>query len=579
LAPKALLAALDRHSGRVTLGFLALTTLGLMLFSARVLPADGTWSGDTGIRLLQVEMLRGRGSFAAPYLGQPVDPENRWNPLSPRYFAWQADGFYPKFSPAYALLVAGFDAAAGRQAVAWPAALALAAAAGALWWALRAAGSRASWAAAPAIVLLSPLVFYANELWEHEAAVALATSGAAALLVAQLRWRAGQRRAAFVLAALAGLALGAGVWFRAELYAFLPAVALAALALCRQSWRLLAVAGLAWLAAAAPLLVVQQALYGRPEGAQVAVDSPLVLRGAGPPVVVSRMLRQWADTLPSLLLPQGPAALWAIAALALAAGAVGAARGARWGRWLLVAGAAAVGGLAVLNLVLRLAPIDLVASFPLIVLGLFAFGMLPKGARGLAYRFFGLTALLAVVFALLSAPSPGGAQHGPRYLMLAYPLLAGCALLALERWAALPGSRLRAAGLAAAAVLVVASAAVQGAGVRNLIVIREQYARLARVAAALPPGPIVTDLWWYPQVVPAELLRRPVFLVTDQAGLGTLADRLAEAGSARFAFVSSTELTTPVQPPPSTPGGRRLQAETIATLPDRGMTIVRVRLE
>jgi hypothetical protein len=68
----------------VTFGVLLLATVGSLLFSALALPPDGTWSGDTGIRVLQVMTLRERGSFAVPYLGQPVDPANRWNPLSPR---------------------------------------------------------------------------------------------------------------------------------------------------------------------------------------------------------------------------------------------------------------------------------------------------------------------------------------------------------------------------------------------------------------------------------------------------------------------------------------------------------------
>ncbi|GIW07210.1 MAG: hypothetical protein KatS3mg060_2015 [Dehalococcoidia bacterium] len=562
----------------MTFGVLLLATVGSLLFSALALPPDGTWSGDTGIRVLQVMTLRERGSFAVPYLGQPVDPANRWNPLSPRYFSWQADGFYPKFSPAYAVLVAAFDAVLGRRTAAWPAALSLAAGAAALWWVLRAAGSRASWAAAPAIVFLSPLLFYANELWEHEIATALAVTGVAALVVAQLRWSAGQTRTAFTLAVLAGAALGMGLWFRGELYAFVPAVVLAVLFLFWRGWRLVAAALAACLAAAVPLVIAQSLLYGRPEGAQVAVDSPLVLRGAGPTVVVTRMLRQWIDTIPGLVVPQGPTLAWATAAIAVGLGALGAVRGAVWGRWLLVIGCAGAGALALLSLALRLAPVDLVASYPFILAALFALGTPPTGQRGVVYRVFGLSALLSLLFAMLTAPSSGGAQHGPRYLMLAYPLLAGCAILALERWAALPHSRLRTVGLATAALLVVASLAVQVAGLRNLVVIREQYARIAR-AAALVPGPIVTDLWWYPQVIPAELLRRPVFFVSDPAGFGALADRLAETGSARFTFVSSIELAVPLKPPAATPSGRSLQPDSPVLLPERGLTVVPYQIE
>lgn len=579
MAPERLLGLLDRHAGRVTVAALALSTLAIMAFSALVLPPDGTWSGDTGIRVLQVRVLREQGSFATPYLGQSLDPENQWNPFSPRYFAWQADGYYPKFSPAYAVIVAGFEALGGRRAAAWPAALSLAVAAGALWWALRAAGSRASWAAAPALVLLSPLLFYANELWEHETAVALATVGACGLLVACLTWTDGRRRRAILLVALAGAALGFGLWFRAELYAFIPAVAIAALVVFRRTWRLLFVALLGCVALAAPLTWLQQLLYGRPEGVQVAVDSPLVLRGSGLPVVVTRMLRQWVETVPGLLLPQGPWLLWAGVTAVVGLGIVSVVLRTRWGHWLVIIGSGAVGLLALSNLAFRVAPVDLVASFPFILVGLFALAFPPVGARGLAFRFFGLTALLTVVLSVLTAPSPGGAQHGPRYLLLAYPLLAGCAILALEQWMEQPASRRRTAGLIAATVLVVASAAVQGAGLRNLVVIREQYARLARVVAALPPEPLVTDLWWFPQVIPDELLRRAVFLASDPIAMAKLADRLAETGTGVFTFVTSNEQSVPLWPPIETAAGRRLQREEVVMLPERSIVIARYRIE
>ncbi|MCS6801714.1 MAG: hypothetical protein RMM58_11435 [Chloroflexota bacterium] len=578
MAREPLLTFLNRQSGRVTLGFLVLLTAGLMGFSAFLLSPEGTWSGDTGIRALQVRALRERGSFAVPYLGQAVDPENRWNPLAPQYFSWQADGYYPKFSPAYAVIVAAAEALAGKRSAAWPAALSLALTAGALWWALRAAGSRLSWAAAPALTLLSPLLFYANALWEHETAAALATVGAAALLAAQFRWTGSPRRAA-ALAALAGAAMGSGLWFRPELYVFIPAVGLAALVLFRRGWPLLGAALAGCAAALVPLLIVQQLLYGRAEGAHVAVDSPLVLRGATLSFVAGHFLRQWLATIPGTLVPQGPAALWAAAALALAGGVIGAARRKAWGSWLIVVGSASAGALALLSLALRLAPLDLVASSPVILVGLFALGRLPAGRRGAAYRFFGLAALAALLFALLTAPSPGGAQHGPRYLLLAYPLLIGCAILALEEWLEQPASRLRTAGLAAAAVLLVASAAAQAAGVRNLVVIHEQYARVARLMAALPPDPVVTDLWWFPQVIPAEIERRPIFVVPAPADVAELADRVAERGLTALTVVTSNELAAPLNPPPATAAGRRLRPEQTLSLAERRLVIGRYQIE
>ncbi|MCL6647109.1 MAG: hypothetical protein K6U89_02080 [Chloroflexi bacterium] len=527
-----------------------LALAGLASFSLCLLPPDGTWSGDTGIRVLQVETLLRQGDFAVPYLGQAADPTNRWNPLAPRYFAWQGERYYPKFSPAYALLVAGVVALGGLRAAALPALLALALAAAALGGMLRLAGSRAGWVAALAVILASPLVFYANELWEHELAVALALVGM--LLLVATAWSS-----SWWLPLGAGGAFGVGLWFRAELYAALPAILVAAL-VARLPRRSLVLALIATLLAALPLFGWQQALYGRAEGAQVALDSPLVLRGAAPVVIAQRLLRQWGDTIPSLVVPQGPLLLWLLAAGLIVGGAFTRRRH-RWGHGLLMAGLVLAAVLAIVNLALRLAPVDVVASCPLVLGGLTVSWRALEERRQLLFRVLALSALSYVVLALFTAPSPGGAQHGPRYLLLSYPLLIGCAVLAGERWLACSPSWRRTATLATLGVLAAASLAVQLAGLRNLLVIREQYAMVARVSAALPPGPLVTDLWWYPQVVPAEVLRRPVFLVRDGNDLAMLADRLAEQGAAQVTLVTSAE--QPRWPlPDRTMGGRALRA-------------------
>jgi hypothetical protein len=526
-----------------------LALAGLAGFSLCLLPPDGTWSGDTGIRVLQVETLLRQGNFAVSYLGQGVDPTNRWNPLSPTYFVWQGERYYPKFSLAYAVLVAGVVTLGGLRAAALPALLALALAAAALGGMLRLAGSRAGWGAALAVILASPLVFYANELWEHELAVALALVGL--LLLVATAWSS-----SWMLSLGAGMAFGVGLWFRPELYAALPAVLFAAL-VTRLPRRSLALALIATLLATLPLFGWQQALYGRAEGAQVALDSPLVLRGAAPVAIAQRLLRQWSDTIPSLVIPQGPLLPWLLAAGLTVGGAF--TRRHSWGYGLLLAGLALTAVLALANLALRLAPIDVVASCPLVLGGLTVSWRALEERRQLLFRVLALSALGYVVLALLTAPAPGGAQHGPRYLLLSYPLLIGCAVLAGERWLACPPSWRRTATLATLGVLAAVSVAVQVAGLRNLLVIREQYATVARVSAALPPGPLVTDLWWYPQVVPAEVPRRPLFLIRDGSDLVMLADRLAEQGETSFTLVTSGE--QPRWPlPDRTMGGRALRA-------------------
>lgn len=563
---------LSRTTGLLLTGLVA---IAIAAFAALALPPDGPWSGDTGIRLLQTDTLMDTGDLAVPYLGQTTDPANRFNPLTPRYFSWQGTRFYPKFSPAYAYLSAAIGSTLGPRWYFLPALAGLIISGVAVALVLHRTGSKATWIAPAGLALTTPVVFYANELWEHSLATACATLGTAVLFLACQRQKqefASWRSIDFVvrpdtlgLAVLGGAVLGAGLWLRGELYAFIPAVMLAMLLVYRQVWTMAATgAGVALLAL--PLWWYQSVLFGAAEGAQVAVDSPLVLRNAGPLYAAQKMLQQWGDTIPGLVLPQGPLLLWVVAGLLLVAGGVLLRRQADTRAGLVLGlGVGITVMLVLVNFALRLAPVDLVVSFPLGVLVVLAIAKRPTGTAGTAFMFVGLTAMLYLLASLFTAPSSGGAQHGPRYLLSVYPLWFAAVILAIEPWLA-EADRPRKLVLASVIALTLASIATQVIGLRNLKVIKDQYAIAAQTAESTGTAPLVTDLWWYSQVVPEEVRRRPIFLVADNAAFAQLAALLRSQGTSEFIFVGSNETAPVADHSGALPGGgtvRRVNGQTI----------------
>ena len=163
--------------------------------------------------------------------------------------------------------------------------------------------------------------------------------------------------------------------------------------------------------------------------------------------------------------------------------------------------------------------------------------------------------LLAVAVAtaalvVLTAPNDGGAQWGPRYLLLVYPPLAILAtdtlayvvrFLGMPRRAAREGARPASRGgaqrafavlaIAAVAILAIGSAWLQRAAYKELRGAKLTYERLVEfVEHETAPGrPVVTDLWWLDQVAASLADSRRFFVVADAAEASEVLHRLSEA--------------------------------------------------
>lgn len=206
----------------------------------------------------------------------------------------------------------------------------------------------------------------------------------------------------------------------------------------------------------------------------------------------------------------------------------------------------------------RVAPIVLVAPFAFVT------------SRGRDRQLLALTAAATIGLVVLIAPNDGGAQWGPRYLLVAYaPLavLASDVLRAIARRGRL--------GVAIVAITLLAGAWIQRDGYRDLRVAKEIYGRvLAFVRDTTPPGGIVTtDLWWLDQVA-AAAADRTFLYAADAGATARLVVTLQDAGVPGFTAILSRDephswLTA--APLPCYAEASR------ATLPDRALVAIGFR--
>ena len=145
--------------------------------------------------------------------------------------------------------------------------------------------------------------------------------------------------------------------------------------------------------------------------------------------------------------------------------------------------------------------------------------------------------VLTVGFSLLvvlTAPNDGGAQWGPRYMLLAYPPLAILATDTLAYVVRFLGKTRRTGALVpivAVAILMAGSAWLQRAAYKELRGAKITYARLVDFLEyeTSPGRPIVTDLWWLDQVAASLADSRRFFVVADADQASEVVHRLNEA--------------------------------------------------
>ncbi len=226
-----------RDRGLVPAAFLLVLLAYLTVWG--LIPKAGVWICDEGARMIAAEWMavRGRPTVTIPYPARKLDPGYCFFP-----FPTKADreaamaeltpagpvSVFPPALPYLSSLLLGPLGFPGLYVIPLVSALVALWAMAVLW---RIAGGSRTEAAVSVLLLglLSPLWFYAVTLWDHAPALACVAVGTCWALVClkhgDWRW-----------ALAAGVACGAGVWFRDEVYLWVGAVAVA-LWLCTRAAR------------------------------------------------------------------------------------------------------------------------------------------------------------------------------------------------------------------------------------------------------------------------------------------------------------------------------------------------------
>jgi hypothetical protein len=181
-----------------------------------------------------------------------------------------------------------------------------------------------------------------------------------------------------------------------------------------------------------------------------------------------------------------------------------------------------------------------------------------------------VAAITCAAGVLATVPNDGGAQWGPRYLLVAVPALL---LLAADTATAWWSARQTALTVALVALLL-AGMAMTRAAYRGLRGSKQQYAQfvdgfeLARGSVTT----IVTDLWWLDQVAAATYPEARFLYVSSLPAGRAVADRLRAAGTRDFIYAASrSESPVFAAGPPWTPPCA--DPAPIATLPIRDVTL------
>jgi hypothetical protein len=484
-----------------------------------VLPPDGFFSSDEGVKFIQLRSLAGNSfrSSAVAWPGDELGLDRRYAVVE-RFFELRGGELYSPHPLLFALASApAWLLFGGRGLYLLP--LLSGAAAVALTAALaRRFGVRRPWLAGAVVAFASPVFFYALCYWEHAPAVALWLGGFALL---------GRRSTARLLAC--GALWGLGAALRPEFW-WLAAWSVAAFFAFHKGerWRTAAWPAAACAAVAAGLEFLMQAAWGQPAFMRL---------GANVGYGVARGPAAFLYAVGHSLVPLVP---WYLAAGAAAVVAFAVA-GLRW-RPGVYAAAACAAVLAVLyggffgGYATALAAV-FPAAFGLVFLSR-PEGRAPFRGMGALEKSFYVAALgfAATLFVVL--PDTSGFAWGPRFLLYAVPPAA----VALSRLAGGPGGRVR---TGVVALLVVMSVAMQGAGIGRSAVVKRARADLVAALAALDDAPTLVNKWYLPAYAAPLYAARPFILTTAEEDIPALREALAARGVRRAYFL--TEL--PVAPP------------------------------
>jgi hypothetical protein len=152
-------------------------------------------------------------------------------------------------------------------------------------------------------------------------------------------------------------------------------------------------------------------------------------------------------------------------------------------------------------------------------------------------RFLWITAALNLLLIVATAPNDGGAQWGPRYLLLTYLPLT---VLAADGIDMLPAKN--AGAWVAIAAALTASIWIQRNGYRQLRGTKIAYGRVVDfVSAEASAGTtIVTDLWWLDQVASSVLDERTMLYASQASAGQAIVQRLSDRAEPEVTIIRST---------------------------------------
>ena len=352
----------------------------------------------------------------------------------------------------------------------------------------------------------SPLLFYALEYWEHAPAIALLAAASAAAMLAGR-----QTRFALVWAAASGALGGISVLLRPEAAWYVAGLALV---IGPRQWAAL---GCGVAAILVPFGAANYAHSGDLIGPHAAANLG-ALQG-------NWLTGRW-QRIHQWLWPDSPVAIAGLLLVASAWMSSALNLDLRTRQIIGLVGVVVVSALAAQQLLPRE---SLWQAFPVSLLAL-----VPTGKSETA-RPLSLVALVAGLGVALTATDDGGAQWGPRFLLVvAAALIVLAARNATRAASSGPG---RAARVALVALVLIAGLATSRVAYRELRGAKRSYERIVSTTADVtaPRDFVLTNVWWFDQVV-ASLYGTRVFLYAPN--LFSATQVLTELTRARVANVT-----------------------------------------
>ena len=491
-------------------GTVAIATVGIVSLAV-FLPPDGFFSGDSGLKLIAAlnAIDHPRNPFALDLPNIAGRPVQYVDPM----VAVHGDHGHVIQSPLFPVVSAPLIASLGLRGAYVLPAIAFIVLMPLLNVVRRhAAPSTSIGVLACVAVGANPLLFYSLEFWEHAPAVALAAGSSALALAGIDRGRP----APWIVGS--GIVGGLSVLLRPEAVWYVGSLGLV------LGFRWWAAFGVGAAVILLPFALANYVHAGTVMGTHASASLVSLTDGYLP--------ARW-QRIDSWFVPDGAATMVAFALVAAAwlAAVVDVELARR--QLIALVGVAVISVLAARQ---ELPRESLWQGFPLALLA-----FVPMGPSVGRIRWLSAIAAVSTLGIVLTAAHDGGAQWGPRFLLVAAPVV--IVLAAHGASEALGPGYGRTARIAVVALILIAGVATSRAAYRELRGSKRAYARIVSTAATVTsPGEVLlSNVWWFDQIA-APLYGTRTFLYADsqQTATGILRE-LTEARIDKATLVTTME--------------------------------------